>query len=299
MPEESDHWHRWLLQTRFGGDADNARRELAQRLYPVRDKVLDNAGLRPQDTLLDVGAGDGLIAFGALERPGFSGHVIIADVSADLLGHCRQVAAAREWQDRCSFILAPADGLSAVTTAMVNVVTTRSVLIYVRDKAAALREFYRVLAPGGRISLGEPINVLMASYDPARFSGYSTADVGELAAKVQALYEAIQPSGADPMIDFDDRDLVRHAEEAGFDEVELELRITVRNRKRPVPWNRFLRTSGNPLVPTIGEALDRSLSAAEIVAFTAHLRPLVEAGTGQERMAFAFLTARKDGPDAV
>src|SRR6266567_2260602 len=38
-------------------------------LCPIRDRVLDGARLRPGDTLLDVGAGDGLIAFGALEQP--------------------------------------------------------------------------------------------------------------------------------------------------------------------------------------------------------------------------------------
>lgn len=297
MHEQADHWHRWLLETRFGGDDDAGRRELTGRLHAIRDKVLENAGLRHHDTLLDVGAGDGLIAFGALEQPGFAGQVIFADVSADLLGHCREVAAAKGWQDRCSFILAPASDLATVASASADVVTTRSVLIYVKDKAAALREFCRVLRPGGRISLAEPINVLMAGSDPARFAGYDTGPVLALAAKVEALYESIQPPGEDPMIDFDDRDLVRHAENAGFGEVDLELRVTVQNRKPPVPWDRFLRTSGNPLIPTIGEALDRCLSAGEIAEFTAHLRPLVESGAGQERMAFAFLTARKDGQD--
>ena len=297
MGEQTDHWHRWLLQTRFGGDAEACRRQLADRLLPIRDKVLDNAELQPQDTLLDVGAGDGLIAFGALEQPGFAGQVIFADVSADLLGHCRQAAATRGWQDRCSFILAPADDLSDVADASADVVTTRSVLIYVKDKAAALREFCRVLRPGGRISLGEPINVLMAGFDPARFAGYDTGPVRAVAAKVEAVYESIQPRGEDPMIDFDDRDLVRHAENAGFGEVDLELRVTVRNRKPPVPWDRFLRSSGNPLIPTIGEALDRCLSTGEIAEFTTYLRPLVESGAGQERMAFAFLTARKNDLD--
>ena len=39
-----------------------------------------------------------------------------------------------------------------------DIVTTRSVLIYVEDKRRAFEEFFRVLKPGGRISLFEPIN---------------------------------------------------------------------------------------------------------------------------------------------
>ena len=48
---------------------------------PVREKVLENAGLREAETLLDVGTGDGLIAFGALERVGRGGKVIFSDIS--------------------------------------------------------------------------------------------------------------------------------------------------------------------------------------------------------------------------
>ena len=266
---------------------------LTERLYPVRDKVLDNALLLPGDKLLDVGVGDGLIAFGALERLGPSGSVIFSDISRDLLEHCRQAAAAEGALNRCSFVLASADDLSGVPATSVDVVTTRSVLIYVKDKAAALQEFYRVLKPAGRISLAEPINVLMAVDDPAQFSGYDIRPVMSLAARVQSLYAAIQPPGEDPMIDFDERDLVRFAELAGFPEIELELRITVKGALPPMPWDRFLRTAGNPLVPPIGEALKRTLDAAEISDFTAHLKPLVESGTGQERVAFAYVTARK------
>jgi len=53
-----------------------------------------------------------------------------------------------------------------------SALTTSSVLIYVKDKAAALAEFYRVLKPGGRISLFEPIYSWMSSCDPDSFSGY-------------------------------------------------------------------------------------------------------------------------------
>ena len=36
-------------------------------LRSVRDRVLENTGVAESETLLDVGAGDGLVAFGALE----------------------------------------------------------------------------------------------------------------------------------------------------------------------------------------------------------------------------------------
>jgi hypothetical protein len=115
-----------------------------------------------------------------------------------------------------------------------------------------------------------------------------------LADKVGALYDSIQPPLTDPMGDFDERDLLREAEQAGFPVIDLELRLTVERTRRPVPWERFLRMSGNPLVPPMGEALDRALSPAELTEFAAHLKPLVESGTGEDRRAFAFLTAVKE-----
>ena len=66
------------------------------------------------------------------------------------------------------------------------------------------------------------------------------------------------------MGDFDERDLVRHAESAGFPVIDLELRVTVKKAKQPMPWERFLRISGNPLIPPFGEAMDRALSSGEI-----------------------------------
>jgi len=295
MGDGPDRWHRWLLDVRFGGDTAYRQQDLIEFLYPIRDTLLDKARLLPDDTLLDVGAGDGLIAFGALERLGPLGHVIFSDISQDLLDHCRVTATAEGLLDRCSFIRASADHLAGVPDASADVVTTRSVLIYVKDKAAAVREFYRVLKPGGRVSLFEPINVLM-SREPGRFFGYDVRPVMGLAAKVQALYDSIQPPGTDPMTDFDDRDLVRHAHDAGFPAIDLELRVSVKAARQPVPWERFLRMSGNPLMPPFGEAMNSTLSTQEAAELTGYLRPLVESGAGQERRALAYLTAVKGQP---
>jgi arsenite methyltransferase len=291
VAEERDRWHRWLLDVRHGGDPAY-REQVLSSLYPVRDEVLDRAALQPDDTLLDVGTGDGLIAFGALDRLGPCGRVIFSDVSRDLLDHCQAAAAEAGQLTRCDFVQASADDLAAVPDSSVDVVTTRSVLIYVADKASAFAEFRRVLRPGGRISVFEPINVLMNECGSRMFFGYDISPVAKIAAKVGAQFDGIQPAGADPMVDFDDRDLVRLAEQAGFADVRLDLRVTVRKQRAPAPWDRFLRQSGNPNLPPLGEMLQHALSPAELAAFTAHLRPLVEAGLGEDRRAVAYLTAR-------
>lgn len=290
MAEERDRWHRWLLDVRHGGDPEYREQVLAA-LGAVRDEVLDRAALRPGDTLLDVGAGDGLIAFGALARLGPEGRVIFSDISRDLLDHCRALASESGELPRCDFVLASADRLAGLADASVDVVTTRSVLIYVADKAAAFAEFRRVLRPGGRISLYEPINVLMHGCNPQLFYGYDISPVADIAAKVSAKFAAIQPRGSDPMMDFDDRDLVRLAEQAGFGDVRLDLRVRVTATRPAVPWDRFMRQSGNPNLPPLGELLRAVLTPAQLAEFTAHLRPLVESGRGEHRLAVAYLTA--------
>jgi ubiquinone/menaquinone biosynthesis C-methylase UbiE len=290
VTRERDRWHRWLLDVRHGGGPEERERVL-KTLYPVRDQVLDRAALRPGDTLLDVGAGDGLIAFGALDRLGPVGRVIFADISADLLEHCHAAAVANGQLSRCDFVLAPADRLDGIGDASVDVVTTRSVLIYVHDKAAAFGEFRRVLRPGGRLSIFEPINTLMHGCKASSFYGYDLSAIAPIAAKLAAQFDAAQPRATDPMLDFDDRDLVALAEAAGFAEVRLDLQVSVRPTRAPVQWDQFLRMSGNPNLPPLGEMLERVLSPAEQAEFSACLRPLVESGKGERRHAVAYLTA--------
>ena len=169
----------------------------------------------------------------------------------------------------------------------VDVVTTRSVLIYVDDKERAFREFHRVLRPGGRVSLFEPINRL------SRFFGsYDTEPVQDLVDRVKEVFDRLQPPDEDPMLNFDDRDLVEGAERAGFERVHLTLEVET-EPPEPIPWDSYLRVVGNPRIPSIGEALEQVLSPEERERFEAQLRPLVEAGRGSRRMASAYLRAVK------
>ena len=103
------------------------------------------AGLR----VLDVGCGDGAYALAAARQ---GAHVVGVDASLPMIEAAR--ARAHEAELDVEFRLADAaalpfedgrfDGVLAVT-----------VLCFVPDAAAALREMARVLAPGGRLVLGE------------------------------------------------------------------------------------------------------------------------------------------------
>lgn len=287
---DRDVWFEWLTSRRPGGSGDR-RRALLDRLAPVRDAVLDHARIEPGDTVLDVGAGDGLVAFAALERVGPTGLVILSDVSAVLLEHSSRLARELAIPGGVRFVQARAEDLSPIGDSSVDVVTMRSVLIYVADKQAAFREFYRVLRPGGRVSLYEQINALMR--EPGRLCSYDVSGVAQVFAKIEAVYDSIQDPKTCPMLDFDEQDLLVFAERAGLEEVHLELYVDIEPEGEPVPWETFVNSAGNPLVPTWREAMDEVLTAAEATEFEAHLRPLVEQGVGRRRMAGVYLWATK------
>lgn len=111
----------------------------------------------------------------------------------------------------------------------------------------------------------------------------------------------IHPPESGPLLNFDERDLLTFTERAGLAEMHLELHATIKQPKpldskdepgRPT-WETLLKSSGNPLSPTLEEAMAQALSPQEAEQFTAHLRPLVETRQCRERQAVACLRAAK------
>lgn len=287
---KQDIWSQWLLHRRFGGDPV-MQEAIMKHLYSRRDKVLSHAALAAGEILLDVGCGDGLIAFGALDKVETS-QVIFSDISQELLNHAQALAQQMNLLDRCRFLCAPAEDLSALDEASVDVVTTRSVLIYVSAKQQAFDEFYRVLKPKGRLSIFEPINRFTYPEPVHLFAGYDVTPVMDIADKIKAIYAGLQPM-TDPMLDFDERDLITFGESAGFRELYLELQVEIHPMNQDVSWETCLRSAGNPKIPTLEEAMHQALTVAEANKFSQHLRPLVENKQGVHRLAVAFLWAIK------
>jgi arsenite methyltransferase len=175
----------------------------------------------------------------------------------------------------------------------VDVVTTRSVLIYVAAKQAAFAEFFRVLRPGGRLSIFEPINSFAAAQAGGDLFGVDMGPVADLAAKVHRVYRSV-PADQDPMLNFDERDLLRWTRTAGFAALELDYRAEV-EVPEPLPttdWEVLKKTAPNPLAPTFEEALAHTLTDQERDRFEDHVCAVLAAGTpARKTLATAYLRA--------
>jgi SAM-dependent methyltransferase len=120
---------------------------LAAQLLPAARVVVESAGLRPGERVLDLGCGTGNAALLAAEH---SGEVTGVDPASRLLEIAR-AQAAREGK-KVTFLHGEAASLP-VGDSSVDVILSVFALIFVSDPGAAAAEMARVLAPGGRVVL--------------------------------------------------------------------------------------------------------------------------------------------------
>ncbi len=118
------------------------------RQSAVTQVMLDMAGLRPGDRVLELACGPGGVGISAATAVGPGGEVLMSDVAPEMTA----IAVER----------AKAHHLTNVTTAVIDmedidrpdaafdVVLCREGLMLVPDPGAAVRESHRVLVPGGR-----------------------------------------------------------------------------------------------------------------------------------------------------
>ncbi|MFA5892283.1 MAG: methyltransferase domain-containing protein [Actinomycetota bacterium] len=215
------NWAEWLSEGRVRGASANQRKRMNKSLERVRGQVLDRAALRPGQSVLDLGAGEGLLALEARRKVSQTGHVVALDISTDALRVC--AARGRRARTRIG-ALDPVAGdalqLPFASEAF-DAVVARSVLMHVSDKQGSIREVARVLRPGGIASVFEAVSTV----------GVRGADEeAEAIAKTLPDYPRIRRMAwdrdASPMVGWDERDLIRWFTAAGFRSLQMEYRET-------------------------------------------------------------------------
>lgn len=261
------------METRFAAMTREERDRALASLGEVRERVLDRAQIRGEDTVLDVGTGTGLLVFGALDRLGPDGAVIALDVSVDCLEELRATCD----DPRVAYMVGAAEVLP-LPDESVDVVLTRSVLIYVREKAEAARELFRVLRSGGRVSIFEPVNRRNAQL-------WDLVDFGDLADRVVADFHRRWPPDH-PMLDFDVDQMERWFAAAGF----LDLAVDVHEDVRTTTPASVLHGVGAPGCPSLVAAWREAFAPEEVD----RLVTIVEAGGPVEgRGTVLYLAGRK------
>jgi ubiquinone/menaquinone biosynthesis C-methylase UbiE len=266
----------------------------------LADRVLDDAKLSPGMTLADIGAGEGLLAFRAIERVGPTLRTILTDISGPMLRHAEALAVQLGVRSQCRFLECSAENLDDIADSTVDVVATRAVLAYVSDKSAALREFYRVLKPDGRISIAEPIlqdeaffaRALRKRLDiqgPRPQDRFLTLLHRWKAAQFPDTEEQCANS---PIVNYSERDLLNFVYSAGFADIHLQLNIDV-TPSLVTSWNVFLGSSPHPWAPSLGDILAAQFTPEERQFFEQIMRPTVESGKNLTTDRMVYLNAKR------
>jgi arsenite methyltransferase len=149
----ADIWAKWLDEAdREGAAGDRQLRILRSQ---VRDRVVHKAGLRRGSRVLDLGCGLGFLSLEAARIVGPQGLVFALDSSPGALEELA-LRAEKLGYENLRTLQADITGLP-LTGGAVDVVIARSVLSYVADRSGVLREAWRVLCPGGVLSIFEPV----------------------------------------------------------------------------------------------------------------------------------------------
>ena len=271
-----DKWAQWVTVKRFGGDKKIAEANL-EKLGQVRDRILHNAHIIPGNTVIDVGAGDGLLAFGALKLVESTGKVIFVDISQDLLNSCEAFCRDDLKAENTEFIRASAEDLSMIPSDSADAIVARAVHLYVVDKAKCFKQYYRILRKDGSLSIYEPDNSFYAKLIEGKkmYFGLDFEPLGKLGDKVLEYFRYPPDFVNDPMLNYDSRVLYNLVQRAGFRGLSVDNYSSIRSEIKLPPWDIFIKIAMNPTFPTLADVMN-DLTPEESKQIEACLKPQVE-----------------------
>ena len=176
--------------------------------------AVEQAGVRPGHTVLDLAGGSGDLALAFARRVGERGHVVLADINAAMLAKGRARLVDAGIAGNAAVVQVDAEQLPFAAGSF-DCVTIAFGLRNVTDKARALASMQRVLKPGGKVlvlEFSKPKERIQPVYDWYSFSVLPM--LGRLVARDEASYRYLAES---IRMHPDQETLLRMMEDAGFE----------------------------------------------------------------------------------
>jgi ubiquinone/menaquinone biosynthesis C-methylase UbiE len=188
---------------------------IARMFAPLTEAMIERAGIRQGQSVLDVAGGAGEPSLTIAERVGPSGSVMCTDAVAEMVDAARREANRRGLKNM-EFRQCTADSLPFAENSF-DVVVSRLGVMFFPDSVGAMREMLRVVRPGGSLTFAvwgkSEVNpfcylvsgvmdrhVKAAEADPDAPNAFRFAEVGKLAGVMK---EAGAVDVRDEVVSFD------------------------------------------------------------------------------------------------
>lgn len=255
------------------GAAENYERHFVPAIgTPFARPLLAAAALAPCERVLDVACGTGVVTRRAREEVGPTGAVAGLDPTPGMLAMARRVTPEGiDWHE------APAEAMPLPDGAFDAVLCSMG-LQFFADRAQALREMRRLLAPGGRVVVGTPgpIPPLLEAIE-----GVLAARVGADASRfVRAVFSFHDPDQARALFGA-----------AGFEHVAAET-TTVPLRVAP-PADFFWQYVQSTPLAAVAARLDETARAALEREVVERCQPFVDGDATVMEPGLLLVTARR------
>jgi ubiquinone/menaquinone biosynthesis C-methylase UbiE len=114
---------------------------------PFAQEVIARLEPTPSDSLIDIACGTGIVARLARETLGPGSRIVGVDIAPAMLAVARRIDASIDWRE------GPVMSLPVQDQESFSMLTCHQGLQFFPDRAAAVSEMRRVLAPGGRVAI--------------------------------------------------------------------------------------------------------------------------------------------------
>lgn len=286
MSDICKNWSQWLKQSRFSYMSEVQKEQTINWLQSVKDAVLANADLQKTDTVIDIGTGTGLLAFGAMDLG--CEKVIFSDKFEDCLVSCEEILVQSGVKSGYEMLQSACEEIN-LPDETVDKALMRSVLVHILDKQKAINEVFRILKKGGKFCAFEPIISSNTRYhqllNPNNIENFE---------EFKKVEDEFMSNPEDPLCNFDENSLAQSLDNAGFSDGVIDLQVVqsdyVVNKDMVETW---FNTPPSPDQPTMKERFEQKISPDKVEQFIKDVKADLDGKPVLIKSNTVFITAIK------